>query len=267
MENISKLLSVLDNEHFQQHPYSTETWTGIIGSIAFHSILFLTSYFMSHLVFSSYGKLKHKEKVEWCSRIVSTVHAIVSSVLTFYTVKANSDYLDLKFDAFDMEMGSITLQYTFGYFIYDFILLMIYFKTMGGVPMFLHHFFAGVSWGLSIGYQKFAFFPLLYTLTELTTPFINQRWFFAVSDMKESKLYFLNGILMFVSWTVVRIPPMLIVPYVMYINLDVVKRMPVFTLGLLITDYLVISVLNLYWHYLIGKGLVSAIVKSKPKQQ
>lgn len=54
------------------------------------------------------------------------------------------------------------------------------------------------------------------TFTELTTPFVNQRWFFEQAGLKESRLYVINGALMWLSWFVIRIG---FVFYAFYLNI------------------------------------------------
>merc|ERR1712139_59845 len=49
------------------------------------------------------------------------------------------------------------------------------------------------------------FMGLVGIAAEITTPFINLRWFLAESDMKSGRLYIINGMLIVVLWFIFRI--------------------------------------------------------------
>ena len=69
----------------------------------------------------------------------------------------------------------------------------------------VHHAGSILAWGLCAvsGYAHVIAVPAL--LFEATAPFVNGRYFLATAGLKESLLYRVNGVLMFLSFFVVRI--------------------------------------------------------------
>ncbi|KAL9655772.1 hypothetical protein ABK040_004999 [Willaertia magna] len=237
-------------------------------SFAFHVISFFLCLFLSGYFFQTFNKLSLRNKCNWSSRVICNIHAIISFILAFYTILNDKIYFwELDMRHYDFFIGQFTLQYSFGYFIYETILVLIFWKDQGGLPMFLHHCIAITGWGLLLAYRSFAFIVLVFTLTELSTPFISQRWFLEISEMKNTKLYIYNGIAIWISWTLCRVSLIFIMPYIIYYNFEHYKTIPLIITVLLFCFNLLISGLNAMWYLKICKGVFKVLVGSNNRTQ
>uniref|UniRef100_A0A7S2GE23 TLC domain-containing protein n=1 Tax=Haptolina brevifila TaxID=156173 RepID=A0A7S2GE23_9EUKA len=75
----------------------------------------------------------------------------------------------------------------------------------GGTANVIHHIIAIILYAqiLEGGYGHYM--GISAWLLEATTPFINQRWFFAMSKMDHGLVYKINGALMVLLWLLLRI--------------------------------------------------------------
>lgn len=87
--------------------------------------------------------------------------------------------------------------------------LILLFKKEFGFPFFLifHHILIifTYSFGL-LSYPAYgAYFMCGFQAQELTSPFLANRWFLLECDMKDSDLYWWNGLFLLISYSIVRI--------------------------------------------------------------
>ena len=74
-----------------------------------------------------------------------------------------------------------------------------------GEANLIHHTTAIACYWMLINDQFAHAHAMFGAICELTTPIVNQRWFFDKAGMKASPLYLANGILMLVTWFVLRV--------------------------------------------------------------
>jgi len=134
-------LAWFNNERYYLKDVPFQTKMNIAGSVLLHTILFFLSYAISGFFSSSYSKLNHQKKVHWCTRVVSNIHAIISFCLASYALYTYECNSNLDMTCFDYEIGYYALQYTIGYFTYDLVLVLLYFKEVGSIGMVMHHLF------------------------------------------------------------------------------------------------------------------------------
>jgi hypothetical protein len=93
-----------------------------------------------------------------------------------------------------------------GYLASDLILVLIHGKQWSNyIPNLFHHGF-GVYCFVLLSYQRaYVGYCVIGCTLEVTTPFVNLRYFLSESGMKSHWLYALNGFLICLSWLVVRI--------------------------------------------------------------
>jgi hypothetical protein len=117
-------------------------------------------------------------------------------------------------------------------------------------------------------------------VTEFSTPFVNNRWFFAVLKKTDSLFYVVNGLLMWLSFLLCRVIWLPYLLYVFWAHRDELSRSEFLVwfvfkrllLLLLETDTFVCSfraptvvgvivtlALSTYWYVLITKGLLKAV--------
>jgi hypothetical protein len=82
--------------------------------------------------------------------------------------------------------------------------------------------------------------------------------------MKETTLYFLNGIMIILSFFFIRILPIPYINYMIYQNYDyLLNECDIFVYFSVLLFPATISILNVYWFYLIINGLIQLLMKDK----
>ena len=84
--------------------------------------------------------------------------------------------------------------------------LLYHRKDWSGVKMYLvHHVASLATWGTAAasGYVHNTVVPVL--LLEFTGPFVNARWFLSTAGYKDTTLYLVNGVFMFLSFFTLRV--------------------------------------------------------------
>jgi hypothetical protein len=160
-------------------------------------------------------------------------------------------------------MSEATLMFMVGYFIYDLYVVIKYFSDDYGSLM--HHICAIIQHLVICTNGVCAFVQMCFVLTEISTPFVNNRFFLVDSEMKESQGYKLNGIMMFLTFLIVRVPLIAFVPYLCIIKQDQFMSLHIALRCFFAFMFLVISSLNGLWFYKITMGIVKTLVPSKNK--
>lgn len=129
-------------------------------------------------------------------------------------------------------------------------------------PMLIHHVVGIIPFSLGAYYKQFISWGPPIVLTEISTPFVNLRWFLFITGQTSSPLYAVNGLGMWLAFLLCRIIWIPLALKDLFLNLDTYM----FKYWLPITLPVVVGVfiaygLSSYWFYLITKGLVKTIVK------
>jgi hypothetical protein len=189
--------------------------------------------------------IPYESEVEWYCRCVSTEHAIGSLILgTLWH--------------FGILSEEVALTHTAGYFLYDSCVVLTHLKDFKEDTSTLIHHAVGVfgTWA-SLLWRIPPWLVKYYLLTEVSTVFVNLRWKFYLLQMKEWKIYAIVGLLMALSFFLVRTVPL---PYVWVrgVVLTWYYHEPA-TVYLGVAQCAFVTVLcglNAYWSVLIFRGLM-----------
>ncbi|KAB1227804.1 Transmembrane protein 56-B [Morella rubra] len=180
-------------------------WLLLIG-IAFRDIdgVYKLTGFISLQFFKGYGKLSSAQRVEWNNRGFSTFHALLVASASLYFLLL-SDEFDENSHGDSIVFSTSTLSdilfgISIGYFLSDLAMILWHFPALGGLEYLLHHGLSMYSIFLSLISGQAQVYILMVLFTEMTTPFINLRWYLDVAGQKNSKLYTYNGIALFLGW-------------------------------------------------------------------
>jgi len=234
----------------------------VLLSFLWHWLLFFWSHPLSLLLTRSYKTLGAGMQAEWNSRVVSNIHALITAqgaarAMLWDPVYHATDY------AFGMsDLMQFYLAFSTGYFLYDFFIIHIHASTgLWDAATFLHHVIAIICNIAVLMSGEAEYFLGFFLFTEATTPFINQRWFCSVTNMRESTLYLVNGLLMFLGWMVVRVG---IMSYIMWLIISErqtgFSKMTLTMQAVAFPSLALAWLLNMYWGYLIGKGFMKAVL-------
>jgi len=215
------------------------------------------------LISSTYAKLERDKKGYWCSSTISTLHSVVLVILAVLAVREDPQILNSENVFYKSEQARKVESHFVGYLCSD-LLLTIYYRVRwnGWVENLVHHLTVLTVWGQFFHYDYGHFFGGMAHFCEITTPFVNQRWFMYESGMSDTRIYFYNGLAMTFLWFVSRI--------VMYTYLGVVMiqtKDQWFTLQpwqylSIYFSYTTGFFLQYFWFYKILRGAIKSIRKA-----
>ncbi|XP_058626049.1 TLC domain-containing protein 4-B isoform X4 [Onychostoma macrolepis] len=159
-------------------------------------------------------------------------------------------------------MVKLNVAITCGYLFYDLVLLACNWSTMGDTFFVCHHLAALYAYGFVLTRGVLPYFANFRLISELSTPFVNQRWFFeALAYPRTHRLVVANGVAMAVVFFLVRIAVM--PPY--WAKVFGTFGTPAFErLGLAaqvawIVSCICLDILNTIWMYKITRGCYKVI--------
>lgn len=234
--------------------------TFTISFFTFQILFHVVSSWFSAKISTGFSKLSPQKKIEWNSRIVSTVHSLVVGAFGLHILffdETKNDPLWGESTLVDMNI-SIASAYLFS----DLLILLLNWKMIGDIGFILHHCTALYAYGLLLSNGVLGYIGNYRLLAELSSPFVNQRWFFeALKYPKFSKANVINGVLMAVVFFIVRIAAM---PPLYYYIYSVYGTKPYLKLGRVIQyswifSCLTLDVMNIMWMIKISKGCIKMI--------
>nr|XP_051712196.1 TLC domain-containing protein 4 isoform X1 [Oryctolagus cuniculus]XP_051712197.1 TLC domain-containing protein 4 isoform X1 [Oryctolagus cuniculus]XP_051712198.1 TLC domain-containing protein 4 isoform X1 [Oryctolagus cuniculus]XP_051712199.1 TLC domain-containing protein 4 isoform X1 [Oryctolagus cuniculus]XP_051712200.1 TLC domain-containing protein 4 isoform X1 [Oryctolagus cuniculus]XP_051712201.1 TLC domain-containing protein 4 isoform X1 [Oryctolagus cuniculus]XP_051712202.1 TLC doma len=253
----------------------------------FQLLFHFVSYWFSAKVSPGFNSLSFEKKIEWNSRIVSTCHSLVVGIFGLYIFLFDeATQADPLWG--DPSLVKVNIAIASGYLMSDLLILILYWKIIGDKFFIIHHcaaiyayFFVLLcsvpselgTWENAVltcccsvlTIQRdgvLAYIGNFRLLAELSSPFVNQRWFFEVLKYpKFSKANVINGILMTLVFFFVRIatiPPMYGFMYSVY-GTEPYERLGALIQFTWISTCLVLDVMNVMWMIKISKGCIKVI--------
>lgn len=179
--------------------------------------------------------------------------AIVINVTASYTVEDYTNWFGL--------FGRINISWSIGYMLHDLVWMMIFRqKVEATIPSYLHHIVAIAAFYLCLYFHVLLYYANFRIITEFSTPFVNIRWMLSVTNRKDTKLYFYNGITMTATFFIFRIcliPPLWVsVCYVMQTT-SYQTSVNIFEHVGWLSFSVFMDLLNIVWMYKMMKGVLT----------
>ncbi|KAL6983225.1 hypothetical protein U1Q18_016616 [Sarracenia purpurea var. burkii] len=240
-------------------------YTSVIGSIFACKMVYDLSHLISAVYFNGYSSLSNFQRVEWNNRAISTFHAIFITIVSLYFAFWSDLYLNDQFAGpltfRSSSLSKFALGASVGYFLCDLGMIFWFYPSLGGMEYVVHHLLSLVTVAYALLTGEGQFYTYMVLISEMTTPWINLRWYLDTAGMKTSRAYLINGMLMFIFWMVARILLFLYLLHHVYLHYDQVKLMHAFGHFLVITVPSILSVMNLIWFGKIVRGLKKTLAK------
>lgn len=152
-------------------------------------------------------KLTAAEKIMFPTYVTSFIH---STTLVYYANKLrlefnNRDWEDKELILGFNPIGRRSCELFLAYLIQDFIYLLWNHSIVKDTESLIHHFVYILIAGYNLPNHYFVYPYMWLTFGELSTPFVAIRWLLALLKLKKSKLYFLNGLALLLSFFVTRV--------------------------------------------------------------
>ncbi|KAL3143270.1 hypothetical protein ABBQ38_002115 [Trebouxia sp. C0009 RCD-2024] len=259
--------------------WGPQAWTlGSTGasSVLVFFVLFKLSPYLSNASTRTYSSLGPRDKIDWDSRVSSTLHAFAISALAAYLIVWSDSFSDkssisepwkdppLKRHT---QVSSAALGLSVGYFMLDITLIIRHFPWMGGPEMLIHHIAAFMSVALASFTGQAHLYTLLLLSTELTTPFVNARWVFDQMGWRSARIYTVNGVCLFASWLFARIVLFLWFFKHMWEHRSDIAELRTHVMVLILTVPPLLFVLNVFWFGKIVRGLIKLLTGQLAKNE
>ncbi|KAI3654270.1 hypothetical protein MP228_000989 [Amoeboaphelidium protococcarum] len=236
-------------------------WPTVVLSFAVWQAVMLASRRVSPLLVPQYAKLLRQKQIQWDIRVVAFLHSVLISALSLVVLNDEQLYRNrlLGYSYISGQVYAIAI----GFFTWDLYICIVHYKDYG--LGFLVH---ALSCLLVFLYSMTPFamyYGAVFLLFELSTPFLNMHWFMIKLQREGSKWYRVNGVLLAVSFFLVRII------YGFYMSFQFLRDLhyhqaavPLFHKTLYPLANVVLNSLNLFWFSKILSGMFSSI---RSKQQ
>jgi hypothetical protein len=182
--------------------------TGFVG----YWFVFCLSVVLSPiLVGKQYSSLRRSDKVDWHSRVSSSVHAISVAIGCIQPALFSELHLSDRVKHYDkrlwLEDGSLGPEFYMAIFVgflsADTITMLVE-PEMGSPMFFVHHIFAGTAWSWSMGVSACQWYGCFWLLAEFSTLFVNVRYHLSKCNVGGT-VYLVNGLLMLTTFFIVRV--------------------------------------------------------------
>ncbi|KAH7287194.1 hypothetical protein KP509_32G043100 [Ceratopteris richardii] len=212
-----------------------------------------------------YTRLSKLEKVEWNNRGFSTAHAIVISVASSYFLFFSDLFKDDVPHGPVLFRSSVTSQailgMSVGYFISDLAMILWFYPKLGGKEYVIHHAFSMLSLNLSFFSGEGNFYVYIVLLSEVTTPFVNLRWYLSTAGMKRTRAYTINGVSLFFGWMMARVLLFVYLFIHLYGHFDQVRKLSRGPHYCLLIVPPCLAIMNIAWFFKIVKGMLKTLSK------
>lgn len=215
----------------------------------------------------TYNKLDRPMKSYWAASMVSNVHAIY--ICWQCTLAARE--LDI-FNSHDFwhatPRSSAAFAAFLGYLASDLMLTLFYTsKWSGYIANIIHHTIGLVCWYQLLvgGYGHM--FGVSGILLEVTTPFINQRFFMDKAGQKNTTLYVINGAIVTILWFLIRICFFTWVGFRVFMFRSDLFTLRAYQVATVVLSFVGAFALQIFWFSKIVKGILKVLSQPKKSPQ
>ncbi|XP_075414745.1 TLC domain-containing protein 4 [Tenrec ecaudatus] len=236
--------------------------------VVFQLLFHLLSSWFSAKVSPAFSRLSYAKKIEWNSRVVSTCHSLLVGIFGLYILLFDEPSRNDPLWG-DSSLVNVNISIASGYLISDLLLIILYWRVIGDKIFVLHHCTVLYAYYFILTYGSLGCIGNVRLLAELSSPFVNQRWFFEVLQYpKFSRANVINGVLMTLVFFIVRIA---VIPPFYFFIYSVCATEPYSRLGPLIqyswiSSCAVLDVMNVLWMIKITKGCIKVISSIRQEQ-
>jgi len=153
-----------------------------------------------------------------------------------------------------------------GYFLFDSLAVLLHMGSHGAQYL-LHGVLCLVTYGMAAMFDVYHYWGPTFLLFEVTTLFINARWWFVQMENKDSMGYTLNGLLLIMAWLGVRIVFGLSQSYVFWQDAfsPASANVPTPIFAWYAFSNISLNLLNIFWFYKIMKSALGFFGGGKGK--
>ncbi|KAG6554991.1 hypothetical protein Mapa_003576 [Marchantia paleacea] len=243
-------------------------WLGaaVLGAIAC-KIVYDIMKLASPMFFHSYRGLSREKQVEWDNRGFSTAHAFFCTVAAGYLLYISDVFNDtapygpIPFRS--TIFSYFTIAFSTGYFFADLAMILWTYPSLGGPEYVVHHLLSIGSLILANYTAHAHYYILMVLFSEVSTPFINLRWYLLTCGLKNSNAFVYNGMALLVVWLFARVILFIYFFYHVYTEFDQISQLYLPGFYFMFTAPPTLALMNLFWFYKIVAGALRVLAKKK----
>ncbi|KAH6764849.1 TRAM protein [Perilla frutescens var. frutescens] len=240
-------------------------YTSIVLGMLTCKLAYDLSQLISTFYFRNYNSLTKIQRIEWNNRTISTLHAVFISIMSLYFVFWSELFSDRNPSGLitfrSSSISTFALGISVGYFIADLGMICWRYPSLGGPEYVLHHSLSAIAVAYAMYMGEGQLYTFMVLISEVTTPWINIRWYLDVCGLKRSSAYLINGVVIFFSWLVARILLFVYMFHHVYHHHDQVMQMHTAGFLLVFVVPVALAIMNLMWFGKILKGLKKTLTK------
>ncbi|EDO39371.1 predicted protein [Nematostella vectensis] len=143
---------------------------------------------------------------EWNCRLVTIIHAIVSTALSYWCAFRTGPWPFDTFGEASTQFQTLIATITLGYFLFDFT-WCLYMGTEG-LNMLAHHMISvySLSYIVINGYSGSEIVATIFG-SEMTNPFLQMRWFLRETGNYELRIAYINDLVFLTLFLFLRLGP------------------------------------------------------------
>eukprot|EP00002_Diphylleia_rotans_P027341 TRINITY_DN5479_c0_g1_i1.p1 TRINITY_DN5479_c0_g1~~TRINITY_DN5479_c0_g1_i1.p1 ORF type:complete len:279 (-),score=56.38 TRINITY_DN5479_c0_g1_i1:162-998(-) len=264
---VYEILSKLSKPGFTIHQVPeipSYVWI-IAASVAFYGAVYVFMKAILMVCWPHFRNSKRADRVEWLTRINSNIN-VIFTILGPASILLHEKSIWSSLIVVS-ETGKTMFAIFLGYIIIDLVAIIRTYSEMRNAWQITLHHCMGLWAGLfGMYYDTFLLVGLLYLLTELSTPFVNNHWFLSNLQMRNSLFFKLNGLAGAIVFFAVRICGQFYVASLLYQLRDDFVAMGPWLATFFLANYVAIVFLNTFWFTSMMKIIFSA-GKRRPKAE
>jgi len=189
------------------------------------------------------------KKLDCASRVTSSLHAIFVSVGVLFFLSSHGMTYHPN-NGRSPELNYVWVV-SIGYSVFDLISMGRRWKYFG-VSFLIHHLVMIIAELYELIYNYNTWAASLLLLSEISTPFLNMRWWLFTFGLHEGRLYFINGILLYLFFLFGRVLPAYLCIFIhcwsIYLYRSEMDQKELYIYTFLVSFFVL---LNTYWFILL----------------
>lgn len=249
-------------------------WQCASASFAAYALLYHASAEAGKRYLPAYRRLSPDKRLDWNTRLPSTVHAVVVTALCLHQLLTGAfGAAASAADGVSPVLRTTPLSWavmgvSLGYFLADGFMVLAH-ETLRESMMVAHHAAALMSIATAIDIRAAHAYVLFGLFTEVTTPFNNLRWRLQEAGAaKSSKLVKANGLALTVVWGVCRVLAFL--PFAAHVwkhFSEAREGLPTYALFVMLGVPALLFIMNVVWFYKLVRGALKMLATPSAAQQ
>lgn len=187
---------------WQKSPMLNDNLHTLLFSFTLYNVMYFVGDALLYLPFFHRNLIKPKDRIDLAVKFVSFWQSVIICILGIPVY--NNDNLNYDHVFANTPYTGFYVSMALGYFIWDAI-ICAYFVKYGGIGFVMHGVVSTIVFGIASHYKFIHYYSAIFLLFEISTPFLNIRWFGLKLKVLPNLLELLNNIILILIFFFIRI--------------------------------------------------------------